>query len=352
MAFFLLLNIFGKPFMYHVLWRVENLSLACIGVSLNLSMLFEKRYKIEDGSALENIILLVITVLNLICVATYTYCILVAAKAQVLEHFSDPNDPDGSLSWEEIKVVARVKFYRVVAPKLRTMGIKLYDPEAELEKEILEMMEEDELERSQRSQSQSHASRPALMNQSTTSDTGAALFETGNWQDNYKTAPRPVAQQPLTPRGTRRRSTLGVSIAAEGNSRSVIAALGRADDDDDVFGAATFDTNIGGGDVGERRATRRRSSLANSMEFRRQSGVSRHSQLNKKSFTADMMPQVMVKELGYDIKYPKLFNSQGQRRSTVRKSLAQPQDTLESIMMQATKAHEQRTAKARNSEAE
>ena len=127
MTFFLMINIFTKPFMYYILWRIENLSLACIALSLNMSMLYQTKYKLTV--AMENAITTLIFLLNAATLSAFLYCIYTAAKQEIIEMFDDPNDPDGSLTWAEVKMVARIKLYRNYASYLKFFGIRMKNPE-------------------------------------------------------------------------------------------------------------------------------------------------------------------------------------------------------------------------------
>ncbi|KAJ9441668.1 hypothetical protein DIPPA_32898 [Diplonema papillatum] len=127
-TFFLTANIFAKPFVFHLLWQIENLSLACVAASLNLSMLYEDKYAIEEGSALENVVTGTIFAINMATVAAFVYCIGKAASAQIIDIFDDPSDPDGSLTWGEVTTVLRFKAYKVFAPKLARVGVAMKNP--------------------------------------------------------------------------------------------------------------------------------------------------------------------------------------------------------------------------------
>eukprot|EP00755_Sulcionema_specki_P017573 Sspe_Gene.11346::Locus_3833_Transcript_1_1_Confidence_1.000_Length_13808::g.11346::m.11346 len=143
MTFFLLVNIFARPFMFHILWRIENLSLACVAVSLNLSMLYQDKYDLTPGGPEETIVTLSIFIINLCTVGAFIYCLVIALKAQIIDALDDPNDPDGSLSWEEAKIVFRIKFYRKFGKPLARVGIKIKNPEEAIAWDVLCMVEDE-----------------------------------------------------------------------------------------------------------------------------------------------------------------------------------------------------------------
>ena len=328
-TFFLLLNVFGKPFMYHVLWRIENLSLTTIALSLNLSMLFEERYEIKEGSAVESVVLLAITLLNFVMILAYVYCIAVAAKTQLIEAFSDPEDPDNSLSWQEIKTITRIKFYRSMSPVLATLGIRVRSPEEEVEQEINEMIQAEESVMADLAP----AARARIESLTPTSRTREVLHLAAHKASIVSALSSGGGTVPAPPGRHRSFSTrISVCDSPSGGGRRFSKASA-ASSDDAGFGAfgggGNFDPKRHG--VGEEAAglpaghqrRRRTSSIGKSFAARRKSGVSRHSAAAARSTLAmDAMPPIMVKELGYHKKFPSVFDAGGKRRSKANVSLS------------------------------
>ena len=126
MGGFLVLNIFAKPFMYSRLWALENLSLGCISLSLNLSMMYNEEYELKGTG--ETMVTLAILAINLSTMLTFAYVLVFDAGKETLYDTFDP-DNTGDLSWQDIVYVARVKAYTSLSPIMNKMGLKMKNPD-------------------------------------------------------------------------------------------------------------------------------------------------------------------------------------------------------------------------------
>eukprot|EP00755_Sulcionema_specki_P011658 Sspe_Gene.7896::Locus_2681_Transcript_1_1_Confidence_1.000_Length_15939::g.7896::m.7896 len=125
MTGFLMLNIFARPFMYSRLWALENLALASVALSLNLSMLYADEYELHGAG--EVVVTVCILLINLITMLTFLWVMVFdAGKEQILDVLD--NDGDGDLTWDEVVHVARIKMYKTLSPVLAKMNIKMKDP--------------------------------------------------------------------------------------------------------------------------------------------------------------------------------------------------------------------------------
>jgi hypothetical protein len=129
---FLLLNIFVQPFQLRIYWRLENLSLTSIAITLNLAMLYQPRFGIS--STLDDVITTLIFTVSLSVLVVFAYFIAWAAHRRLLYLI----DAEGNVSFTESMLYVRRSIYRKYGERLKGTAFEVADPSrkiAQLKKE-------------------------------------------------------------------------------------------------------------------------------------------------------------------------------------------------------------------------
>lgn len=125
---FLLLNITVQPFQLKLYWKLENISLASVTITLNAAMLYQPRFNLDATS--DALVTLFIFIVNVIVLAVFLYYIIFAARIQLLQAFD--LDGSGDVSWSEFKLGIRVSLWRNHRETLLGWGFVLDDPNPEV----------------------------------------------------------------------------------------------------------------------------------------------------------------------------------------------------------------------------